>query len=74
MDGERGLRLRCIRLFQVHKVREGRLRPDLLWSHLTVSLDKYDTLMYDIPMSHLFTDIMHINRHKLILGRTGHQK
>ena len=33
------------------KVREGRLRPDLLRSHLTVhiSLTIYDKLMYDIP-------------------------
>ena len=62
------------------KVREGRLRPDSLWSHLKVhiSLNIYDTLIYDIPknrgLSHLFTDVRHINRHILILERTGHQK
>ena len=33
------------------KVREGRLRPDLLRSHLTIhiSLNIYDNLMYDLP-------------------------
>ena len=62
------------------KVREGRLRPDLLWSHLKVhiSLNIYDTLIYDIPknrgVSHLSTDVRHINRYILIFERTGHQK
>ena len=62
------------------KVREGRLRPDLLWSHLKVhiSLNIYDTLIYDVPknrgLSHHVTDVRHINTHILILESTGHQK
>ena len=62
------------------KVREGRPRPDLLRSHLKahISLNIYDTLIYDIPknrrLSHLSTDIRHINRPILILGKTGYQK
>ena len=66
-------------LLSILKVREGRLRPGLLWSHLKVhiSLNIYATLIYDIPknrgLSHLFTDVRHINRHILILERTGHQ-
>ena len=61
------------------KVREGRPRPDLLRSHLKVhiSLNIYDTLMYDIPknkgLSHLFTVIRYTNRQILLLERTGHQ-
>ena len=57
------------------KVREGRPRPDLLRSHLKahISLNIYDTLIYDIPknrrLSHLSTDIRHINRPILILGK-----
>ena len=31
------------------KVREGRLRPDFLWLHLTVHVSLDDILMYDIP-------------------------
>ena len=58
------------------QVREGRLRPELLRSHLKarISLNIYDTLIYDIPkdrrLSHLSTDIRHINRPILILGKT----
>ena len=59
---------------------EGMLSPNLLWSHLKIhiSLNIYDTLIYDIQqnrgLSHLFTDVRHINRHIFILERTGHQK
>ena len=56
------------------KVREGRLRRDLLWSHAKArtSLNIYDTLMNPIPEIGncliYSTDVRHINRHIPIPG------